>query len=418
MSRNSHTTTAVVILGALFFLFGFVTWTNGPLISYLKIICELKAGAEPFYVTFAFYIAYFCTALPMAWVLERTGMKNGMMYGLWVMALGALLFIPAAQTRSYGLFLAGLFVIGTGLSLLQTASNPYITVVGPLESAASRISVMGICNKLAGVLAPFVIGALLMGDADTLEKEVAVLQGAALDARLDAIAQRIMVPYGGMAAVLVLLGLLVRFSPLPELDPEVDAPGVATDGRSIFSFPHLMFGVLALFLYVGVEVMAGDTIGVYGQSLGIPLSEAKHFTSFTLIGMVVGYVVGILAIPRFISQSKALAASAVLGVLLTIAATVLPGKASILCIALLGLANALVWPAIWPLAIEGLGRHTKTGSALLIMAIAGGALLPLLYGKLAEIQAIGHQQAYWMMVPCYLTILWYGLKGHTKKAWG
>ncbi len=215
----------------------------------------------------------------------------------------------------------------------------------------------------------------------------------------------------------MVLGLFVRFSPLPELDPEVDAPGVATDGRGILSFPNLVFGVIALFLYVGVEVMAGDTIGVYGQSIGLPLSEAKHLTSYTLIGMVVGYVVGIVTIPRFISQSKALAVSAVLGVVLTIAATQVQGYASVLCIALLGLANALVWPAIWPLAIEGLGRHTKTGSALLIMSIAGGALLPLLYGQLAAEPGIGHQQAYWMMVPCYLFILWYGLKGHRKRAW-
>jgi glucose/galactose transporter len=417
MQRNSHTTTAVLILGALFFLFGFVTWINGPLISYLKIVCELKNGAEPFYVTFAFYIAYFVTALPMAWVLGRTGMKNGMMYGLWTMALGAVLFIPAAQGRSYGLFLTGLFLIGTGLSLLQTASNPYITVVGPIESAASRISVMGICNKMAGVLAPFVVGALLMGDADTIQSEVAVLQGAALNARLDEIAMRIILPYGIMAVVLFGLGLLVRFSPLPELDPEVDAPGVATDGRSIFSFPNLMLGVLALFLYVGVEVMAGDTIGIYGQSQGMPLSATKHLTSYTLICMVIGYIIGIIAIPRFFSQAKALAGSAVLGVCISISAILLHGYSSVLCIALLGLANALVWPAIWPLAIDGLGRHTKTGSALLIMAIAGGAILPLTYGKLAEVPSIGHQQAYWMLVPCYLFILWYGLKGHKRKAW-
>lgn len=417
MSGKTHTTSAVVIIGSLFFLFGFVTWINGPLISYLKIVCELKEGAEPFYVTFAFYIAYFVTALPMAWVLGKTGMKKGMMYGLWTMALGALLFIPAAQGRSYELFLAGLFVIGTGLSLLQTASNPYITVVGPIESAAARISVMGICNKMAGVLAPFVLGALLLSDADTLQADLSTLQGPLLAARLDELAQRVVLPYGVMAAFLVALGLMIKFSPLPELDPEVDAPGVATDGRSIFSFPNLMLGVLALFLYVGVEVMAGDTIGIYGQSLGLPLSATKHLTSYTLIGMVVGYVIGIVAIPRFISQSRALAASAVLGVVLTIAATLLPMHASILCIALLGLANALVWPAIWPLAIDGLGRHTKTGSALLIMAIAGGALLPLLYGKLADEPGIGHQQVYWMMVPCYLFILWYGVKGHRKKAW-
>ncbi len=417
MAHRTHATSAVVIIGVLFFLFGFVTWINGPLISYLKIVCELNSGAEPFYVTFAFYIAYFVTALPMSRVLGRTGMKRGMMYGLFTMALGALLFIPAAQGRSYGLFLAGLFVIGTGLSLLQTASNPYITVVGPIESAAARISVMGICNKLAGVVAPFILGAVLLSDADTLQADLDALQGPLLAARLDELAQRVVLPYAVMAAALAGLGLLVRFSGLPELDPEVDAPGVATDGRGIFSFPNLVWGVLALFLYVGVEVMAGDTIVVYGTAIGLPLGEAKHLTSFTMGGMVLGYILGIVAIPRYISQSKALAASAMLGVLLTIAATLTHGYASVFCIAALGLANALVWPAIWPLAIAGLGRHTKTGSALLIMAIAGGAVLPLAYGRLAAEPGIGHQQAYWMMVPCYLFILWYALGGHRRKAW-
>ncbi|MBS1938844.1 MAG: sugar MFS transporter [Bacteroidetes bacterium] len=417
MAHRTHATSAVVIIGVLFFLFGFVTWINGPLISYLKIVCELNSGAEPFYVTFAFYIAYFVTALPMSRVLGRTGMKRGMMYGLFTMALGALLFIPAAQSRSYGLFLAGLFVIGTGLSLLQTASNPYITVVGPIESAAARISVMGICNKLAGVVAPFILGAVLLSDADTLQADLEALQGPLLAARLNELAQRVVLPYAVMAAALAGLGLLVRFSGLPELDPEVDAPGVATDGRGILSFPNLVWGVLALFLYVGVEVMAGDTIVVYGTAIGLPLGEAKHLTSFTMGGMVLGYILGIAAIPRYISQSKALAASAMLGVLLTIAATLTHGYASVFCIAALGLANALVWPAIWPLAIAELGRHTKTGSALLIMAIAGGAVLPLAYGRLAAEPGIGHQQAYWMMVPCYLFILWYAMGGHKRKVW-
>lgn len=418
MQASQRTTTAVIILGALFFLFGFTTWLNGPLISYLKIICELDPGAEPFYVTFAFYIAYFVTALPMAWVLGRTGMKRGMMYGLWVMAIGALLFVPAAQARSYPLFLLGLFIIGTGLALLQTASNPYITVVGPIESAAARISVMGICNKLAGVVAPFALGALLLGDADSLQQEIEVLQGDALAVRLDDVALRVIMPYAVMAVVLFLLGLLVRFAPLPELDPEVEGSADGDKGPGILGIPSLVLGVVALFLYVGAEVIAGDTIPVYGQAQGLPLSEAKHLTSYTLICMVVGYVVGIIAIPRFISQSKALFASAVIGLLITLLAITLDGYASVLCIALLGLANALVWPAIWPLAIAGLGRHTKTGSALLIMAIAGGAVLPLLYGSLAAFPSVGPQHAYWLLVPCYLFIGWYGRWGWKVARWG
>lgn len=417
MQSSSRTTTAIIFLGGLFFLFGFVTWINGPLISYLKIVCELRSGAEPFYVTSAFYIAYFVTALPMARVLLRTGMKRGMMYGLWTMALGALLFIPAAEARSYGLFLAGLFVIGTGLSLLQTASNPYITVVGPIDSAAARISVMGICNKLAGVVAPVVLGAVLLDDADALQQQLATLQGEALSARLDEVAARVVRPYAVMAAVLFGLGLLVRFAPLPDLDPEVDAGTETGDDRSVLSFPNLVLGVVALFLYVGVEVIAGDTIPSYGESQGMALSEAKHLTSWTLMSMVTGYILGIVAIPRFISQSRALQFSAVLGIVIALAALFLNDQASVACIALLGLANALMWPAIWPLAIEGLGRHTKTASALLIMAIAGGAVLPPIYGALAGMANIGPQQAYWMLIPCYLFIGWYALRGSRMRRW-
>jgi glucose/galactose transporter len=417
MNGNSRTTSAILMLGALFFLFGFITWINGPLISYLKIICELDSGAEPFYVTFAFYIAYFFTALPMARILERTGMKNGMMYGLLTMAVGALVFVPAAQMRSYGLFLLGLFVIGTGLSLLQTASNPYITVVGPLESAAARISVMGICNKLAGVLAPLVVGAVLLSDADALRIELDTLQGLDHEARLDEVAARVVKPYLVMAVALIILAVSVRFSPLPELDEQVEGAGDREEGRSVLSYPNLVLGAVALFLYVGVEVMAGDTIGTYGESQGLPLSEAKHLTSYTLIFMVVGYVIGIATIPRFLSQSKALVISAILGVLITLAAMVTDGYTSVLCIALLGLANALVWPAIWPLAIADLGRFTKQASAILIMAIAGGAILPLIYGQLAASPGVGPQMAYAMMLPCYGFMLWYASTGARWRHW-
>ncbi len=414
--QRGNTTIAVLILGALFFLFGFVTWVNGPLMSYLKLACELKGPVVVFLVTFAFYIAYFVTALPMAWIMRRTGLRNGMMLGLLIMAAGALLFVPAAETRAYPLFLLGLFTIGTGLSLLQTASNPYITVVGPIESAAARISIMGICNKAAGMLAPFVVGFFLLGDASALEQRLATLTGDAREAALTELADRVVVPYLGMAAVLVLLGIGIRFAPLPELAVEEEEKHGTPDGRSVLSYPQLVFGVVALFLYVGVEVLAGDSIGPYGSSLGIPLDEAKLFTSYTLGAMIVGYIVGILCIPRFFSQSQALLGSAILGVALTLGVVLLPGYASVLSIALLGLANALVWPAIWPLAIDGLGRHTKTASALLIMAIAGGALLPLVYGWLGSLPGIGLQQAYWLMVPCYLFIGWYALAAPRLKA--
>lgn len=410
-------TTATFILGALFFIFGFVTWLNGTLIPYLRIACELN-NFQSMLVAFAFYISYFFTAIPSSWLLKRTGLKKGMMIGLLIMAVGALLFIPAAYSRTYYLFLTGLFIIGTGLSVLQTASNPYITIVGPLESAARRISIMGICNKVAGVLAPLIMGAIILSDADALTAELKLMDEASRSIRLNELAQRVILPYSLMSGVLIVLGLMVRLSSLPEigLEEEKHLSG-AEDRPSVWAYPNLVLGVIALFLYVGAEVIAGDTIGNFGQAQGIPLSEAKNFTSLTLTAMVIGYFVGIACIPKYISQDKALLYSALTGMLFTVMALTTGGYMAVLSIALLGLANALMWPAIWPLAIKGLGRHTNTGSALLIMAIAGGALMPLLYGRLADVASIGNQNAYVVLLPCYLFILFYAARGHKISTW-
>jgi MFS transporter, FHS family, L-fucose permease len=408
----------ILILGALFFIFGFVTWLNGTLIPYLKIACELN-NFESLLVAFAFYISYFVMALPSARVLKVTGFRKGMMYGLLVMALGALIFIPAALTRTYWLFLTGLFVIGTGLSILQTASNPYVTIVGPIESAAKRISIMGICNKVAGVLAPIVLGMVVLSDADTLTQSLQTMAEADKTLLLDELAKRVIVPYSIMALVLAGLSMMIYYSPLPEIENVDDDSTIKDDSEknSVVQYPNLVLGVAALFLYVGAEVIAGDTIGNFGHSQGIELSESKYFTAYTLSAMVIGYIIGIFAIPRFISQSKALAISALTGILFSVLAINTSGYTSVLFIALLGLANALMWPAIWPLAINGLGKFVKTGSALLIMAIAGGALLPLCYGALADVPSIGLQNAYWILIPCYAFILFYSLKGWKIKQW-
>ncbi len=416
--QRSNTTVAIVILGALFFIFGFVTWLNGTLIPYLKIACELSR-TEALLVASAFYISYFVMALPMARVLKATGFKNGMMVGLLVMAAGALIFIPAATTRTYTLFLLGLFVIGTGLTLLQTASNPYITIVGPIESAARRISIMGICNKLAGMLAPVILGAVILHDSDTLEASLAAMTGPERTAALNDLALRVINPYAIMAAALVVLAMFVRFSPLPDNVSEEEATHAATgeDRGGVLAYPQLVLGALALFFYVGAEVIAGDAIGLYGQSQGIPLSETKNFTAWTLGAMLVGYVIGIATIPKFISQERALTLSAMAGLLLATAAMLTSGYTSVLCIALLGLANALMWPAIWPLAIEGLGKYTKTGSAILIMGIVGGAVLTPLFGLLTESPAVGSRLALLIFIPCYLFIGWYALAGHKRRSW-
>lgn len=412
---TSQSSKSIVIIGSLFFIFGFVTWLNSVLIPYLRIACELT-NFEAYLVAFAFYISYLVMAVPSAWVLKATGFKKGMSAGLLVMGLGALLFVPAALTRTYGLFLLGLFVQGTGLAMLQTAANPYITILGPRESAARRISIMGICNKVAGALAPIALGAVALKDADALVKRLGSLSAAAKAAELDALAARVVTPYLLMLAVLGMLAALIYFSSLPEIDTDHEDEAVAaanTNKSSIFHFPHLLLGALAMFFYVGVEVIAGDTIISYGASQGIALATAKFFTTCTLVAMIVGYGIGIVAIPRFISQEKALQVSAVTGVVFALGAIFTAGYTSVLFISLLGLANSLIFPAIWPLAIAGLGRFTKLGSSLLIMAIAGGAVLPPLYGLLAD--HFTPRSAYWLVVPCYLFLLFYGTAGHKVR---
>lgn len=411
-SRKSSSLIPITIIGALFFIFGFVTWLNATLIPYLRISCELTSF-ESYLVTFAFYISYFVMALPSSYVLEKTGFKNGMSVGLITMALGALVFIPAALTRTYGLFLTGLFIQGTGLAVLQTASNPYVTILGPIESAAKRISIMGVANKFAGILSPIILGAVVLTGIDELVIELEQMDAVARSIELDQLAQKVICPYIIMAGVLVLLAGLIRFSSLPEVEQESDESETKeTDRHTIWQYPYLLLGVLSLFLYVGVEVIAVDTLISYGNFLGFEFAEAKFFASFTLGAMIVGYFFGIAAIPKLISQSAALKYFAILGILFSILATFTSGYFSILMIAALGFANSIMWPAIWPLAIDGLGKHMKTGSALLIMGIAGGAVLPLVYGALSDVETIGPRLAYWIMVPCYAFILYYAARGH------
>jgi len=406
-----------IIIGTLFFIFGFVTWLNGPLITFVKLAFDLDTDAKAFLVTTAFYLSYFFLALPSAWILERTGMKKGMALGLLVMAIGAFAFGTFATMRNYPGALAGLFVIGSGLSLLQCASNPYISILGPIESAAQRISLMGICNKTAGIISPLVIGSTVLSGVDVIERQVRSAGDAQTrEALLNEFAAKVHAPYMVMAGILVLLALWILRSPLPEISTSQANMQVRTqdsprERTSIFQFPHLWLGVLCLFLYVGVEVMAGDAIGTYGRSFGLPVGQTKYFTTLTMIAMLCGYLAGMFAIPRLISQAQGLTISAVLGVLFTAAAWLSSGYVSVGFVAALGLANALMWPVIWPLAITGLGRFTEKGSALLVMGIAGGAIIPRLFATLKE--QFPFQTVFLLiMAPCYLYILYYSLRGH------
>lgn len=425
---------SIIIIGALFFIFGFVTWINGILIPYLKIACELKSDTQSFLVATAFFIAYFVMSIPSSFVLNKTGYKKGMSLGLLIMAVGALIFIPAAQSRNYNLFLLGLFIIGTGLAILQTASNPYISIIGPIESAASRISIMGICNKLAGIIASVIFGFIALKDADAFTEKLKTLDEAAKAAQLNELASRVINPYIIITIVLVVLAVAVYYSSLPDIkDDGAGKKEETSGGKSITQYPHLFLGALAMFLYVGVEVMSGDTIISYGQALGIEMSKAKFFTSATLVCMLAGYIIGIFAIPKLISQETSLKIFSSMGVLFTAIALVTTGFTSVLFIALLGLANSLLFPALFPLAINGLGKFTKLGSGIVVMAFVGGAILPLVYGAMVDssvheavasgvdavtARANASQKSYWIMIPAYLYILYFGLRGYKvgKKA--
>ncbi|WP_295554252.1 sugar MFS transporter [uncultured Stenotrophomonas sp.] len=413
-SARPNVATSIAIVGVLFFLIGFFTWLNGPLITFVKLAFELsEVGA--FLVLMVFYLSYFFLALPASWILRRTGMKKGLSLSLLVMAGGAALFGEFATQRWYPGALGGLFVIGSGLALLQTAINPYISILGPIETAARRIALMGICNKIAGMLAPVLIGTVVLHGIGDLSATVAAADEATKAQLLNEFAAKIHAPYLAMAGLLVLLAVAVLFSPLPEIkSSEANATPVAAgaaERRSIFQFPHLWLGVLCLFVYVGVEVMAGDAIGTYGHGFDLPLDQTKMFTSLTLGAMLVGYVVGLLLIPKVVSQSRYLTISAVLGVLFCLGAWATHGYVSVAFVALLGFANAMMWPAIFPLAIRGLGRFTETGSALLVMGIAGGAIIPQLFAVLK--QHIDFQLVFvLLMVPCYLYILFYSVIGH------
>jgi glucose/galactose transporter len=427
-SSKNNTLVPILIIAGLFFIFGFVTWINGALIPFMKTINELT-DAQSYLVASASYISFVVMALPASYIINKIGYKKAMSLGLIIMALGALVFIPAAEARTYWIFLTAIFIQGAGMTLLQTASNPYITILGPIESAAKRIAIMGIANKVAGALGSVIFGAILLSGIDDIKEKLTIVDDTEKASLLNTMADSVVTPYIAMAVVLFLLGILIRKAPLPHVEAQ---PIKATESgektkSSIFQFPHLWLGVLALFVYVGVEVIAGDTIISYGISLDIPVDQAKFFTLYTLMAMVATYALGVFLIPKYISQALALKASAVLGILLSFCIVFTSGFTSVLFVAALGIANALVWPAVWPLALTGLGKFTKTASALLIMAISGGAIIPPLYGALvdskkealitsgidtAEATAEAASFGYWILFPCYVIILYYAFYGH------
>jgi glucose/galactose transporter len=415
---------SIMLIGMMFFIFGFVSWANSILIPYFKIACELT-NFKAYLVTFAFYISYFIMSVPASYVLKSIGFKKGMMLGFWIMSIGAFIFIPAAMNRAYPIFLLGLFTLGTGLAILQTAANPYITLLGPKESAAQRISIMGICNKGAGILAPLAFAAVILKATDSdLFKSLEHMTGSDRNLALNELIQRVILPYFCVGILLFLLGLAVRFSPLPEIETDEENEETTQANSNKTSILQLILGAIAIFLHVGTQVIAIDTVIGYAGSMNIQLMEAKIFPSFTLAATIFGYIIGIICIPKYISQVNALRTCTILGLLFSFGILMTSGNVelvglnvdiSICFVVLLGLANSLIWAGIWPLALDGLGKFTKIGASILIMGLCGNAILPLFYGYFADLYDL--RLAYAVLIPCYLYLIFYAIKGHKIRQW-
>ena len=405
------------IIGALFFVFGFITWLNGVLIPYFQICLDLN-NLQSLLVVLASFSAYFIMALPSAWVLKFTGYKKGISLGLFVMAIGTLLFLPAAYSRAYPLFLTGLFITGSGLALLQTAANPYVAIIGPIESTAQRIGFMGLCNKIAGIISITILGKIFLFKADDIIAKLKISTIEEKSIILSEYILKVIEPYLIISCVLILLGVLILFSKLPEVkeaeNTDSTIQNYGDSKKKILQYPYLVLGVIALFFSTACEGIPVDGIVIYSRLIGIKIEVARHFATFTLCAMLLGYLFTIIAIPKYISQQQALKISAILGLCLTALSALFGGMLSIYCIIFMGFASAMLWGTIWGLSLRNLGNYTKQGAALLLMSVIGGGIFPVIYGKLLDIFP---KYAITLLIPCYLIILFYSIYGYRIEKW-
>lgn len=397
----------LIIIGVMFFVIGFGVGISGFLTPALKSAFNLSTG-QSYLVTAAIFAAFVVFGAPAGWLIKRIGYRKSMMVAFFIMALGMLLFVPSANAVSFPLFILALFVGGIGNTLLQASVNPYVTIVGPVESAAMRMSLMGIMNKTAWWIAPLFLGLFID------------LQHVQLN--------DVIFPFYIVTGILVFLGIFTYFTKLPEVKAagedddflEADVSSYASGKTSIFQFPHLILGVLALFVYVGIETLPMASIIDFAKATFGDAPNLEGYSKYVTIGLVTGYIFGVLAIPKLISQTKALIMFSFIGIASTLLLVYLPAQYAFYALLLVSFSNSLMWPAIWPLAMVDLGKFTKTGASLLVMGIVGGAVIPLIFGFLvdaikgsAEVATVNnYQSAYWILMPCYLFILYFALHGH------
>jgi len=409
---------SMVMLCSLYFVFGLVSWVNSILVPYFKVSLELKSEVQGYLAQFAFYIAYLVMTIPASAFLTKVGYKKGAMIGLWILALGAILFTPAALSKNYTMFLVALFTMGTALAVLQTVANPFVTIIGPIEAAAKRISICGICNKFAGILAPIVFSALVIkphkASFDALKG--GLLEGASKTAAVEELLGSVIVPYLVLAALLAIFGVVFYKSSIKDINPAKDQKAASTDeGRkSVLSYPYLILGVLALFCHLGTQALSINTIIPFAESIGF--KSTAFFPSLTLAATLLGYFCGVLLIPKVLSQQTVLKICTTLGLVLSVLVIALPAKYAIWCLVLMGIPNSVIYAGIWPLAIHNLGKWTNLGSAILVMALCGSAIFPLIKAAIVD-SGVGLQMSYWILVPSFLYMVYYAFAGHKINFW-
>ncbi len=433
VSEKRRYYTSMVIMGTLFFIFGMVSWVNSVLIPYFKVTCELSLS-QAFLVGFVFYISYFIMAIPSSMMLNKIGYKRGIYYGLLTMSLGALLFISAALTRAYPLFLGGLFLLGIGLAVLQTAGNPFVTIIGPIESAAKRMSIMGVCNKFAGIIAPLLLGMVIIKSTDSqifsqLEGGADMINGVGRSQILDELIRRVIWPYSILAVALAGYAVYVKNSILPDIDTNKGITsaktGTITEKKSIFQYPYLILGVVGMVCHLGTQALCINTLATSANALGTDLAQAKLLPPMILFTTFIGFGLGAFLIPKIVTQLNALKIAAAVNLLASIAVIFVSGRTTILgvdahnamwILVFMGIPNAFLYSGIWPLAIHGLGKFTSLGSAFLVMALSSSGIFPLIYaGQVAMTGSI--QMAYWMSIPCFLFLVFYAFYGYTITSW-
>jgi len=404
----------LIIIGVAFFVIGFGVGINGIMVPILEATFNLSKGMSYLVLT-ATFSAFLLFGGPSGWVIKKIGYKKSLILALMIMSLGMLLFIPSAKMGSsmsgFYMFIVAAFIGGIGNTLLQTTINPYVTICGPIEKAAQRLCAMGVMNQSAWYLGPIFLSLFI----DVKQPDIA----------------KAAIPFGIAAGIIALFAFLMVFISLPEITAEGENEIIddmndetvlsANRKKSVWQFPHLILGTLALFIYVGVETLPMASVIDFAKTIG--LDNPEQYSAFGPMGMIAGYIISIFVL-QWISQNKAMILFLLIALVSSLLLVTLPAKIAIYFLSGLGFAHSIMWGSIWALTINKLGKHTKSGASMLVVAIVGGAVIPLVFGFIIDaLKPAGgmasvenFQKAYWLFIPCYLFILYYAVAGYKVKS--